>query len=226
MIPKILIVEDDKAIANLLYLNLVVAGYESAQVYSGKDVLPVLREQTFDLILLDVMLPDQDGFALMDKIGPLGIPVIFLTARNALPDKIKGLKMGAQDYIVKPFEAMELLARIEVVLRRSRGDNNLVVFDDLEINREERTVKKNGQVIELAMKEYELLLLLVRNRNKALSRERILEDIWGYESKLKQRSGAGSDGALCLFVHRRGGQSGGTGRECSHETAVSGKPDP
>lgn len=178
--PRILIVEDDKAISNLLYLNLDLAGYESEQVYSGKDVLQTLAVQDFDLILLDVMLPDMDGFELMEKIRPIGLPVIFITARNGLLDKIKGLKMGAEDYIVKPFEAMELLARIEVVLRRGSA-KKLIVFEDLEINLDERTVKKNGCSIELTMKEYELLLLFVRNRNKALSREKILESIWGFD---------------------------------------------
>jgi two-component system, OmpR family, alkaline phosphatase synthesis response regulator PhoP len=178
---RILIVEDEKGISNLIYLNLQVAGYESIQAFNGKEVLPILETQEVDLILLDVMLPDIDGFQLMDLIRPMGIPVIFLTARDGLTDKIQGLKMGAEDYIVKPFEAMELLARIEVVLRRYSSNKSLLVFEDLEINEEQRQVKKAGKTIDLAMKEYELLLLLVRNRNKALSREKILECIWGYD---------------------------------------------
>jgi two-component system, OmpR family, alkaline phosphatase synthesis response regulator PhoP len=178
---RILVVEDDKSISNLIYLNLEVAGYESKQVYRSNEALQILEEQLFDLILLDVMLPDMDGFELMEKIRPLNIPVIFITAKNGLADKVKGLKIGGEDYIVKPFEAMELLARIEVVLRRYSNDKNLIIFDDLEIDEEERIVKKDGKIIDFALKEYELLLLLVRNRNKALTREKILELVWGYD---------------------------------------------
>lgn len=177
---KILIIEDDPAISDLIRLNLNVAGYESRQAFTGNDALEVLENYAPSLILLDVMLPDMDGFELLEKIRSSAIPVIFLTARNSLNDRVKGLKMGAEDYIVKPFEAMELLARIEVVLRRF-GSCGTILFEDLEINPEEHSVKKSGVVIELALKEYELLLLLIRNRNKALTREKILELVWGYE---------------------------------------------
>lgn len=178
---RILVVEDDRAISNLIYLNLDVAGYESRQVFSSNEVLQTLKDNTFDLILLDVMLPDMDGFELMENIRPLNIPVIFITAKNGLSDKVKGLKMGAEDYIVKPFEAMELLARIEVVLRRYSSNTTIIIFEDMEIDEEKRLVRKAGSIIDLALKEYELLLLLVRNRNKALSREKILELVWGYD---------------------------------------------
>ncbi|MET3699767.1 DNA-binding response OmpR family regulator [Bacillus oleivorans] len=179
---NILIVEDDQAISNLIYLNLNVAGYKSTQVYSSNEALTILKNHFFDLILLDVMLPDMDGFELIEKIRTFNtIPVIFITAKNDLPDKVKGLKIGAEDYIVKPFEAMELLARIEVVLRRYSNHQDSKKFEDLEINEEERIVRKNGQIIDLTLKEYELLLLLVRNRNKALTREKILELVWGYD---------------------------------------------
>ncbi len=178
---RILVVEDDRAISNLIYLNLDVAGYESKQVFNSNAALQILENQLFDLILLDVMLPDMDGFELMEKIHPFNIPVIFITAKNGLSDKVKGLKIGAEDYIVKPFEAMELLARIEVVLRRFSSNNTLITFEDLEIDEEERLVRKGGTIIDLALKEYELLLLLVRNRNKALTRDKILELVWGYD---------------------------------------------
>ncbi|MCM3571485.1 response regulator transcription factor [Neobacillus mesonae] len=178
---RILVVEDDQAISNLIYLNLDLAGYESSQVFSSHEALQLLREQAFDLILLDVMLPDMDGFELLEKIRPYQIPVIFITAKNGLTDKVKGLKLGAEDYLVKPFEAMELLARIEVVLRRFSEHKNVIMFEDLEIDEEERIVRKDGSMIDLTLKEYELLLLLVRNRNKALSREKILESVWGYD---------------------------------------------
>ena len=117
----------------------------------------------------------------MSQLKSKQLPVIFLTARSGLSDKVKGLKMGADDYIVKPFEAMELLARIEAVLRRYGNKSEVTQFEDLEINTEERSVKKNGTSIEMTIKEYELMLLLIKNRNKALTREKILELVWGYD---------------------------------------------
>lgn len=181
LLDKILIIEDEQAISDLIKMNLDIAGYDSRQAFNGNDALSIFEQYSPDLILLDVMLPDKDGFDIMSKIQPSGIPVIFLTARNSLIDKVKGLKMGADDYIVKPFEAMELLARIEVVLRRYGNKKENKSFEDIEIYLEERSVKKDGNLIELTMKEYGLLLLLIRNRNKALSREMILEAVWGYE---------------------------------------------
>lgn len=115
---KILIVEDDEAIANLININLSMAGYDSKKVFDGEEALKLIREEKFDLILLDIMLPGLDGFEILDRIRNLNIPVIFLTAKNGLADKVTGLRKGAEDYIVKPFESLELLARIEVVLRR------------------------------------------------------------------------------------------------------------
>lgn len=178
---KILIIEDEQAISDLIKMNLDIAGYDSRQVFNGSEALSIFEQYCPDLILLDVMLPDRDGFEVMSKIKPSGIPAIFLTAKNTLADKVKGLKMGADDYIIKPFEAMELLARIEAVLRRYESKKESTIFEDIEIDLEERTVKKDGNLIELTMKEYELLLLLIRNRNKALSREVILEAVWEYD---------------------------------------------
>ncbi|MFJ8066401.1 response regulator transcription factor [Psychrobacillus sp. NPDC096426] len=178
---KILIIEDDQAISELIRLNLNLAGYKSSQAFNGNDALAMLEQETPDLVLLDVMLPDKDGFDLMDKLRSSGIPVIFLTARNSLSDKVKGLKMGADDYIVKPFEAMELLARMEAVLRRYDSKRTLLVHENLTIDLEKRTVTKDDIGVDLTLKEYELLLLLIRNRNKALSREKILELVWCYD---------------------------------------------
>lgn len=178
---KILIVEDDEAIANLININLSMAGYDSKKVFDGEEALKLIREEKFDLILLDIMLPGLDGFEILDRIRNLNIPVIFLTAKNGLADKVTGLRKGAEDYIVKPFESLELLARIEVVLRRFSKNNNCIDFKDLKIYEDERVVKKDGQAIELTLKEFELLLNLVKNKNRALSREYLLEKIWGYE---------------------------------------------
>jgi DNA-binding response OmpR family regulator len=178
---KILIVEDDAAISDLIKLNLNLVGYKSVQAFDGNAALSTLNTFSPDLILLDIALPDIEGFDLLSQFKQKGLPVIFLTAKSGLSDKVKGLKMGADDYIVKPFEAMELLARIEAVLRRYGNSSDIIQFEDLEINTEERSVKKEGVAVDLTMKEYELLLLLLKNRNKALSRDKILELVWGYD---------------------------------------------
>lgn len=181
MSKHILIVEDDEAISNLIKLNLTIVGYKVSQIFNGLDVLPALTQNTFDLILLDIMLPGMDGFSLLSHITPLDIPVIFLTAKNSLTNKVTGLKLGAEDYIVKPFEAVELLARIEVVLRRYCKTNLSLTFKNLIIYEDERLVKKDEKNIELTLKEFDLLVLLIKNKNIALSREYLLEKVWGYE---------------------------------------------
>lgn len=178
---NILIVEDDEAISNLIKINLNMIGYESRQVFDGLEAFHLLKEEPFDLILMDIMLPGMDGFELMKKMKDLNIPVIFLTAKNGLADKVIGLKSGAEDYIVKPFETVELLARIEIVLRRYSKNSNCIEFKNLKIYEEERIIKKDNKTIELTLKEFELVLLLVKNKNMALSREYLLEKIWGYE---------------------------------------------
>lgn len=178
---NILIVEDDEAISNLIKINLNMAGYGSKQIFDGLEAYNLLKEEAFDLILMDIMLPGMDGFELMEKIRELNIPVIFLTAKNGLADKVTGLKSGAEDYIVKPFETVELLARIEVVLRRYSKNNDCIEFKNLKIYEDERIVKKADEIIELTLKEFELILMLVKNKNIALSREYLLEKVWGYE---------------------------------------------
>ena len=178
---NILIVEDDEAISNLIKINLNMVGYESRQVFDGLEAFKLLKKEVFDLVLMDIMLPGMDGFELMGKIKDLNIPVIFLTAKNGLADKVTGLKSGAEDYIVKPFETIELLARIEIVLRRYSKNSNCIEFKNLKIYEEERVIKKEDESIELTLKEFELMVLLVKNKNMALSREYLLEKIWGYE---------------------------------------------
>ena len=133
------------------------------------------------LILLDVMLPKVDGYELMSYIAPLEIPVIFLTAKASVTDRVKGLKLGADDYLTKPFEIIELLARVETVLRRYHKTESVLEVADLVIDTASRTVKRGEEVINLTKKEYELLLLFVRNKNIALYRETIYERIWGGE---------------------------------------------
>ena len=181
MQSHILIVEDDESISNLIKITLEMAGYLTSQTFDGLEVLPALEQNKFDLILMDVMLPGMDGFTLMKKIKELDIPVIFLTAKNDLTDRITGLKSGAEDYIVKPFETVELLARIEIVLRRYSKVSAHLTFKDFSINEDNRTVMKGSTPIELTLKEFELFVLLIKNKNMALSREYLLETIWGYD---------------------------------------------
>ena len=175
---RILIVEDEKPIADLLDMSLTAAGYTCDCRMSGTEAADAVGEKRYDLILLDVMLPGIDGFELMEYLAPLGIPVIFITARSAVKDRIKGLKLGADDYIVKPFEIAELLARVETVLRRCRRTDGTITVGDVTVDTQSRVVTKAGEVVPLTAKEYALLLLFLQNRNIALFRETIYERVW------------------------------------------------
>lgn len=175
---KILIVEDEQAISNLIYMNLSDAGYECTCAYDGMKAADLIEENTYDLILLDIMLPGADGYELLDYIKPTGTPVIFITAKASLDDRVKGLTLGAEDYIVKPFEVVELLARVGVVLRRYNKSETTLSYRNLVIDTESKTVKKDGTLLELTPKEFELLLLFVRNVNITLFRDKIYETVW------------------------------------------------
>lgn len=177
----ILIAEDEKPISNLIKLSLQNAGYHCTCAFDGTQAADLIDEGNFDLILLDVMMPDIDGFELMEYIRPLEIPVIFITAKNSVQDKVKGLRMGAEDYIVKPFEIIELLARIDVVLRRYHKTDDILTAAGLTIDTKSRKVMRGSDEIALTPKEYELLLLFVQNPNTALYRETIYERIWEKE---------------------------------------------
>ena len=176
---QILIVEDEKPISNLIRMSLSRAGYGCTCIYDGAAAADMLEERTFDLILLDVMLPGADGFELMEFIRPLGIPVIFITAKNSVADRVRGLRMGADDYIVKPFEVLELLARVDVVLRRYNKVDCLLTAGELEIDTRSMQVRRNGEEIALTKKEYDLLVLFARNPGVAMYRETIYERVWG-----------------------------------------------
>lgn len=176
---KILIVEDETPISALIKMSLNKAGYTCRCVYDGIAAADILEKERFDLILLDVMLPGADGFELMEYIRPLGMPVIFITAKNAVADRVKGLHMGAEDYIVKPFEILELLARVEVVLRRYGKLERIISVGGLKIDTQSMTARRDGEEISLTNKEYELLVLFARNPNTALYRETIYEQVWG-----------------------------------------------
>lgn len=177
----ILIVEDEKAISDLILMNLEMVGYTAVQAFDSKEALAMSKDHHFDLCLLDVMLPGQDGFHLIDSFKRLSIPVIFLTAKDSLTDRVKGLNLGAEDYITKPFETLELLARIEVVMRRYGKSNTTFSYKDVVFSLAERSVRKGGQIIDLTAQEYALLEVLILNRNLALSREKLLEAAWGYD---------------------------------------------
>ena len=185
---KVLIVEDEPPISNLIRLSLTKNGYACKCVFDGMEAADFLEKERTDLILLDVMLPKLDGFELMEYIRPLNIPVIFLTAKNAVDDRVKGLRMGAEDYIVKPFEIAELLARVEVVLRRYGRSEDLIQMDGLRIDVRSMRVERNGIEIALTPKEYELLLLFTRNPGMALYRETIYERVWGGELEFSSKT--------------------------------------
>ncbi|MDL2289751.1 response regulator transcription factor [Clostridia bacterium OttesenSCG-928-F22] len=177
---KILVVEDDQAISSLICMNLSVAGYEAIPVYDGAEALETLENgHLTDLALLDIMLPGIDGLSLLEHFNIRNIPVIFLTAKDDVESKIQGLKGGAEEYIVKPFEVLELLVRIEKVLERRGRAVESYHIGDIELCTQRRIVKKGKQEVPLKPLEYELLLLLVKNKNIALSREKILHEVWG-----------------------------------------------
>ena len=178
---RILAVDDERPIAELLRLSLTRAGYECVCAYDGLEAANRIEKESFDLILLDIMLPGIDGFELMDYIRSTGVPVIFLTAKNAVSDRVKGLRMGAEDYMVKPFDIQELLARVEGVLRRHGKLQTVLTVGDLTINTLSMQVIRGSEEISLTRKEYELLLLFARNVGVVLSKTTIYERVWGGE---------------------------------------------
>lgn len=159
-------------------MNLTEAGYDCTCAYDGIVAADIIEKERFDLILLDIMLPGANGYELMDYIKPLEMPVIFLTAKGSVQDRVKGLKLGADDYLVKPFEIVELLARVETVLRRAGKTQTIIKVDDIMIDTRAHTVMRGSREIQLTMKEFDLLLLFVRNRNIALFRETLYERVW------------------------------------------------
>lgn len=180
MADRILVVEDEEAISELIEMNLTVAGYEVVQVYDGGKVEEVLKQEAgFDLALVDVMLPGRDGFSLMEVMKRFRIPVIYLTAKTDVGSKVRGLRSGAEDYIVKPFEVLELLVRVEKVLERTGKQRETLEFADIRIVLGEHQVYKAGQEISLKPLEYDLLVLLAKNKNRAFTRDQLLNQVWG-----------------------------------------------
>ncbi|SHE39953.1 DNA-binding response regulator, OmpR family, contains REC and winged-helix (wHTH) domain [Lactonifactor longoviformis DSM 17459] len=175
---KILIVEDEEPISNLIRINLTKAGYLCDCAFDGLEAADQMAEGGYDLILLDIMLPKIDGYELLEYAKTLDLPVIFITAMGTLNHKVKGLRQGADDYITKPFEIVELLARVESTLRRYHKTQKIIRILDVEIDVPSRIVRQNKEQVLLTLKEFELLLLFVRNKNVALYRETIYENVW------------------------------------------------
>ncbi|BFK22503.1 response regulator transcription factor [Massilimicrobiota timonensis] len=175
---KILIVEDEMAIRDLIGMNLTRAGYQCDYAQNGKEGSILIDYHHYDLILLDIMLPFIDGYELMQYIKPQNVPVIFISAKSTVEERVKGLKMGADDYLVKPFSIDELLARVESVLRRYHKSLNEIKVLDITIDLNQRLVIQNGKRIYLTHMEYELLLFLVQNKNIALYRDVLYQKVW------------------------------------------------
>ncbi len=178
---KILIVDDEKPICDLIDMNLSCAGYACRSVQDGVAALDLIEKESFDLILLDIMLPGASGFDIMEYIRPLGVPVIFITARQEVRDRVRGLKLGADDYLVKPFDVVELVARVEAVLRRYNKAQQQMTCGDVTVDVEARRVTKGGRPVALTNKEFGLLVLFMRNKNVALFRETLYEKVWEEE---------------------------------------------
>lgn len=176
---KLLIVEDEPSIAALMNMNLTRAGYQCKHVHDGEQAADLLEEESFDLILLDIMLPKINGYELMEYIEPMQIPVIFITAKGSVKDKVYGLHLGADDYLVKPFALEELLARVESVLRRYHKGLEKLSILDVTIHTNLHQVMVKDSIVPLTNKEYDLLLFLVQNKNIALYRDTLYEKVWG-----------------------------------------------
>lgn len=185
---NILIIEDDKNIAKMIKATLSIVNYSGFCCYTGKEGAAEALRGEYDLILLDIMLPEMNGFEVMETIRSCGTPVIFLTAMQDVADKVKGLRLGAEDYIVKPFEALELLARIDVVLRRSHKTQDVLQYYDITVDISKHTITKNGNPIQLTPKEFDVLVYFLQHQDIAVSRERLLSNIWGYEFEGESRT--------------------------------------
>ncbi len=189
MRANILVIEDTRSISDLICINLETVGYTAVPFYDGDEVSRHLKENvSYDLALLDIMLPGKDGFALLPELQAKDIPVIFLTAKSDLPSKIRGLKDGAEDYLVKPFEMLELLVRVEKVLARYQKEEKVLRVRDVEIYPSERIVKKAGVEISFKPMEFDCLLLLAKYKNVAIRREELLNSLWGVEFEGETRT--------------------------------------
>ena len=208
----ILLCDDEPSIREMLQAHLVLAGHTCLCAADAQESRKLLASQTPDVALLDVMMPGEDGFSLGKSLVAQGVPVLFLTAKTAVCDRVYGLRLGAEDYILKPFEPAELLARIDVILRRTQGG----VYRDkrLVLDEKARSVQLHGSAITLTALEFDLLALLVRRRDMALTREALLTQVWGYDyvgetrtvdvhiQRLRQKIGADAIETVHKFGYR------------------------
>ena len=179
---RILVVEDDTAIAEVIGLNLMLSDFDYKIIDDGAEAASYLeKDHSFDLALLDVMLPNLDGFALMKHMEKYNIPVLYLTAKGDLTSRIKGLRLGAEDYIVKPFEMLELLVRIEKILARTGKLNSILRYKTITVDVPKRLVSKDGEIVSLQPLEFDLLVILIKFKNCTLSRDRLLNEVWGFD---------------------------------------------
>lgn len=177
----ILIVEDEESIRLVLSMHLSLVGYHVICAQNATCAREMLAQEEIDLAILDIMLPGEDGFSLGEALIAQGIPVLFLTAKTAVSDRVRGLRMGAQDYMLKPFEPAELLARVENILKRTKREDERLICGGLTIDFSARIVTLHGEEVALTALEFDLLALLARRRNVALSREELLSGVWGYD---------------------------------------------
>lgn len=186
---KILVIEDEEAINDVISMSLRATGYEVISFLDGDDASVSLeKEHDYDCAVVDIMLPGKDGFALLPELQKYEIPVIFLTAKGELQDKVKGLTGGAEDYMVKPFEMLELLIRIDKILKRRGSFQEKISIYDVVIDREKRVVTKGGQEVYLKPMEFDCLMMLARNKNRALTRSQLLGALWGMEFEGETRT--------------------------------------
>lgn len=187
---KILVIEDEAAINDLICMNLEIAGYVPVPFFDGEEFSRHLKENhNYDLALLDIMLPGKDGFALLSELKACGIPVIYLTAKGDLPSKVKGLKSGAEDYLVKPFEMLELLVRMDNVLKRhGKEEPEEIRIKDVVINEKKRTVSKGGVEISMQPMEYDCLMAFWKYRNRVMTRDQLLNVLWGVNFEGESRT--------------------------------------
>ncbi len=189
MEKRILVIEDEEAINDLICMNLEIAGYETQSFLDGEEAGNALdTDHNYDCALVDIMLPGKDGFALLPQLSAYGIPVIFLTAKGDIHSKIKGLTEGAEDYIVKPFEMLELLVRLDKVLKRNQAEETRIRIRDVTIEPQKRKVTKNGNEVYLKPMEFDCLMMFVQNPNKVLTRKQLLGALWGIEFEGETRT--------------------------------------
>ena len=178
---RILVVEDDLSVRAMIGMHLSLVGHAVKEASDADEANKILEEEKIDLVILDIMLPGKDGFSIGEALIHKGMSVLFLTARISVSDRVRGLRMGAEDYILKPFEPAELLAWIENILKRTNKEDSLLVLDDISINFKARRIFVKGEEVNLTALEFDLLSMLARRRNIAVSREELLTSVWGYD---------------------------------------------